>query len=362
MVALLASFPAADVCRAGDSPAEQRRRIEKEMQPAEKKQLKRDYDWFMGLKPAERERLRELHKQLKDAPELRRVLHAYCQWLDSLPAYTRTELRELDPKERIKRIQELRAEEAKRPKPKDMEGLHRWMQKYAAEPEHQERLLQEMFKTMLEAAGSRDPERLDKMKKGFDDIKRRPERRSFFAMMALRMQMSRPDKPDWLTEDNLAEIRKNLSDDTRERLESQPADDQWDTISRWFRMMGRGRSFGRRPRGGPPPKELQEFFEKELTPQQKEELLHLPGDQMQRRLEGMYFWRFMPTPGPGFGPWGPGRMGPPRDRSGRSGRGSRGEGPRGRREGSRGRGEGPRGRGDGPKRDGPKGDGRPRER
>ena len=341
LIGLLASALPARVCRAEESAVQRRQRIE-EMEPVEQKQLLRQYKRFAALKPEEQEQLRELHRKLAghaNADQLRRVMRAYCEWLGSLPADTRTELLHLEPKERIERIRELRAKEAERPSPKDMEGLHRWMKEYAEDPEHQERIFQVMF----EAAGSREPWMIDTttMKERLEEMKKKPEDRRIFARMVLGRHMSRPGKPDWLTEDDLAEIRKNLSDDTRKRLEQKPPAKQWETISSWFRPSG-GRSFsGRRFRGGPPPKEIQEqldqFFENELSPKEREELLNLPPDEMQRRLQWMYFRRSSP-----MRPMGP---------------------PHGRRP--NGRGSGPRGR-PGPPGDGrherPSGPGRPSEK
>ena len=327
LTSLLASGLPARVCRAEESAVQRRQRIEN-MEPAEQKQLLRQHKRFTALKPEEREQLRELHRELAgraDADQLRRVMRAYCEWLGSLPAETRTELLHLEPKERIERIRELRAKEAERPSPKDMEGLHRWMKEYAEDPEHQERIFQVMF----EAAGSRETWMIDKtkMKERLDEMKKKPGDRRIFARMVLGRQMSRPGKPDWLTEDDLAEIRKNLSDDTRKRLEQKPPAKQWETISSWVRSSV-GRSFsGRRFRGGPPPKEIQEqldrFFEEELTPEDREKLLNLPPDEMQRRLQWMYFQRSSPMrpmgPPPhgrrpdGRGPGPRGRSGPPDD-------------------------------------------------
>jgi len=336
LLVLLSSFLAAGVCRAQDSPAQRRQRIEN-MKPAEKKQLNRDYRWFMALEPAERRQLWQLHSQLKASPELRRTLHAYCEWLKSLPAHDRTELLALDTAERIERIRQLRANEAKRPKPKGMEGLRRWMQDYAAKPENQDRIFQAMFKQ----AGPRETKMSDEMKNRigemkkdfFEKMKKEPDARSFFAEMAMRGRMYRHGKPDWLTDDDLEDLRKNLSDETRKLLASKPADDQWEIICGWFRP-SRGRPFsGRRFRSDPPPKELQEFFENELTPEQRAELLHLPADDMQQRLESMYMRRFLPMPVPMFGGRRPGPLGPPRDHPGRPGKGPRGEGPKRRGEG-----------------------------
>jgi hypothetical protein len=310
---LLASALPVTVCRAEDSAVQRRQRVEN-MEPAEKKQLLRHHKRFTALPPEEQERLWDLHRGLvnhANADQLRRVMRAYYEWLGSLPVDTRTELLHLEPKQRIERIRELRAE---RPSPSDMEGLRRWMQQYAAKPEHQD----EILKAMPKEARPFVTVMMNRMNKS-------PEARSWLTMWTVRMQMSRLGRPGWLTDERLADLRNHLSDDTRKRLELKPTAKQWETISSWVRPSG-GRSLSsRRFRGGPPPKEFQEqldrFFEKELTAEEKEELLNLPADEMQRRLQWMYFRRSLPMrpPGPIHGrrPDGrsPGPPGPPRGRS-----------------------------------------------
>ncbi len=319
LIALLASLVLTDVGRAEDSAAQRRRRIEN-MKPAEKKQLKRDYEWLMGLEPAERQRLQELHRQLNDNPQLRRVMHAYCEWLESLPAYVRTELSALKPDERIKRIQELRDQEAKRPKtpkPEDLEGLFRWMKQYAANPEHQDEIL-----GARSGPGGQHS----------DDSRTSEERAWVTVQIMLRgLRMSRSgrpewsgwpdsDRPDWLTEAELKELREQLSQVTRKRLARMSPDKQWEVISSWFQLSTWHDSLSQRFRRGTPPQELLErldqFFEG-LEVEEKDRLLNLPDDEMLRELEQMYVRQFWPMPGPPHGerPDGrkPGPPGPPPD-------------------------------------------------
>jgi hypothetical protein len=269
-------------------------------------------------------------------------LHAYCQWLKSRPAYEREELLDLEPSKRIERIRELRAEEAKRPKRKDMEGLRRWMQEFAAQPEHQEEIFkaqeeifkaqEENLKAMLKEGGPRATEMIGRWKKWIDGMKEKSDTRRYFAVWAMRMQMYRPGKPDWLTDDDLADLRKHFLDETSAKLAAIPPAEQWEIIRGWFRPP-RGRPFSsRRFQGGPPPKEVQEkldhFFEHELTPEEQAKLLNLPGDEMQERLRRMYFGRIWGMRGPGLGSRRPGPPGPARSHSGRPGRGPREKTPR----------------------------------
>lgn len=278
------------VGRAEDPEAERRRRIEKiqTMSPPEKKQLLRQYDRFRAFSPAEQQRLRQLHEQIQndpDADRLRRIMQAYCRWLKSLPAYRRAELLNLEPAERIERIRQIRDEEAKRPQLKDMEGLLRWMDRYAAEHEA------EILKAIPE-----------KFRRHLSEASPRVRKWMVERFLWMRWQMARSGKPPWLTDDDLAGLREELSDEARKRLEKEPAAAQWQTIGGWIRRGGRS-FWSRRFRAGPPPKELQDqlyqLFE-ELPSEEKDRLLNqLPGEEIQRELERLYFRRFWPMRPPG---------------------------------------------------------------
>ena len=320
-LALAASLMLGDLCRAGDSTAERRQRI-KDMKPAEKKQLLRKQERFAGLKPEEQKRLRELHREVEKDPkadQLRRVMHAYCEWLKSFSAYEREELLDLEPAKRIERIRELRAEEDNRVNPKYLDGLSRWVRQYAADPTHQAEILR--------AESEEDRQRF---------FTRRANERTWIAARIL-WEHLRPrypewrgwpgwsDRPDWLTDEVLADLRKYLPDATGKRLKKMSADQQWEVISGWVeRSAGRGFS-SRHFRDAPPPEDLQEeisqFFEK-LSSEEKDRLLSLPADELQRELREMYFRQLWPMPGwMGWGGRGP--PGPPRDRSGRTEEGPR---------------------------------------
>jgi hypothetical protein len=311
LLVLLTSLAWANACRAEDAAAQRRQQIEN-MTPAAKKQLQRQLDRFAAFKPEEQQRIRQLHQEIEDSPDaeqLRRAMHAYCEWLKSLPAYRRAELADLKPDQRIKRIQELRAAEARRPKLKDMEGLFRWMREFAANPQHQA----EILKGMPEWA-----------KESFPKV---GEGRNWVAVEIL-SALLRPrnpgwrgwpdprfsDKPPWLTEERLAALRACLSDGTSKRLAKMSPVEQWEVISGWVeRSRGPGFS-GQGFRGGPPPQQLlerlNEFFEK-LPREERDELVNLPGDQMQRELQSRYFMEQGWLPGPD-GRWESG--GPPGDR------------------------------------------------
>lgn len=308
LMALLAVLALGGIVRADDAAAARRQRIGN-MSAAEKAELRRRQERFAKLDRAEQQRLRQLHAQLDDNPELRHLMHRYCQWLKALPPYERAELLELEPAERVKRIKQLRQAEAEReanrPDRKDVEGLFRWMDDYVSE--HEARIVQSLPEPVQERMAKLDP----------------AGRRRWVAWMTWqRWQWGRPGKPPWLGEDDLAKLRSYLTDNGRKRLESQDSPEkQWQMITGWVRHAFRPRMASRRSRGPMPPelqKELDRFFEHELSPEQRDRLLSLPGDELQRELRRLYLSRRKPPDSPSrrshrpiYGR--PGRPGSPRD-------------------------------------------------
>jgi hypothetical protein len=109
-----------------------------------------------------------------------------------------------------------------------------------------------------------------------------------------------------MTDEDLASLRRQLSLQTQKRLEAQPPAKQWELIANWIRQ-GMRRS-GRGMRGPPPmadDERLAEFFEKDLTDDERDQLLGLPSEEMQRRLQQMYLMHTRPLEGPQRRPGGP---------------------------------------------------------
>jgi hypothetical protein len=291
------SFLEVNACRADDAAAQRRQRIEN-MTPAEKKQLKGQLDWFAALKPEERERIRQLHQQLEDSPnaeQLRRVMRAYCTWLKSQPLHVPLELANLPPAQRIKRIRELRAEEARRPKLEDMEGLLRWMKEFAADPKHQAEFLKGMPEPGRESFpkfGGRDR---NWVAEGILWQQFHPRRPGWHGWPGF------SDRPDWLTLEQLAALRECLSEETAKRLARLSPDEQWEEISGWVERWRSPGFSGQGSRDGPPSQELlnrlSKFFES-LSPEDQDELVNLPAVQMDSELRNRYFMSLNLMPGP----------------------------------------------------------------
>jgi hypothetical protein len=329
LVALVGNLLWVSLGRAEESVAQRRQRLE-QMDSAQKAELLQQKKQFDALKPEERERIRQLHEQLENDPsgdDLRRVMHAYADWLRSLSTFERDELADLAPADRIKEIQQLRFAQARQPTREDLEGLERWIRQYSADPENQAKLLSVP----------------DRGRRGFsptegrrDSLSSPPNAWLTEQIVREQLQLSRssrppqwygfqidwPDRPVWPTDDELADLRSCLSERTAKRLEPMPADEQLRVISDWMRNSWDHRFSGSRLRvSSPPPEDLLERLDayfQELPDEDKDRLLRLPHEDMRGQLEAMYlgqFWSMPGIEGRGFGR----RDGSPMGHDGRDG-------------------------------------------
>ncbi len=264
------------------------------MTPAEKHELALRQQRFAALNPDEQDQLRRLHKQLErdpKSPELRRVMSRYYEWLKTLPPYVRAELAELSTAKRVERIKELREEERRRQakllRPEDADVLHKWME--AIVTRHGDRIIESMP---------------DQMRKRLADLKGPMRQRAIMGALWMRSYQPGSGKTPTIPEQELTKLRSKLSATARKHLESLPAADQWRTIAGWCRQAAHRRPFGRRsgqgdpargdPARGNPSKtdeELAQFFEHELSAQQRDRLLGLPAEQMQSELWRLYMYK-----------------------------------------------------------------------
>jgi len=327
----------------GDEGQEARRARLEALSPAEKQNLLKQQGRFAKLEFAEQERLRALSRQMEEdehGDQLREVMRRYHDWLKTLPPYQRAQLLELPAEARVKRVQEILAEQARRggrpggswgeiphrqwrsggfpefakrslrrPDPADMEGLFVWMDGYAKR--HGGELLEKLpapqrGKVQQELTSVTDPVR----------------RQELLGWIWLWWQLDSRGKLPAVSDQELAQLRSKLSPATRKRLEGLPAAEQWRTAVNLITTFML-HQYSSRQTGAPLPafseEELAQFFERELTDKQRDELLNLSGDEMQRRLWRMYVeWKIRQMPfrqgretRPGQPPFGPGLQAPP---------------------------------------------------
>lgn len=261
------------------------------MSPAQKADLLQASQRLEALAPAERERLRRLNRQIDEDPDgadLRLEARRYYEWLKTLPMYRRAEVVELPAEERIATIQKAIEEEEDRavrqPAPRDADGLLAWMKDYARRHE-------------AEVLALLPPDRRGELTSNAEH-----RARLVLSMLWLRWPSSRKGSLPVPGDSDLAEVLARVSPETRAALAARPPRDQWKLIASWARYLVH---YQGDPHGGwltpeASEAELLHFFEFELTPEQRDALLALPGDEMQRQLRRLYFR--IKGPRPDFGP------------------------------------------------------------
>jgi hypothetical protein len=262
----------------GETLSQRQARVEK-MSEAEKAELGRRWSDFRALTAEEREALRSLHAQLSadpDAVHLRAVMERYSQWYASLPSFRRTELGGLSPEERIKRIkallQEQSARGARRPSPEEVKALLTWLERNTAR--HEKEILQSMPETMRSRLGELSP----------------PQRTR--VLMWWRWQAAGPGRPAPLSKEEMTQLRAALPSESRAKLESKSLPEQWHIVMGWLRHAARQQPEGAGTKGMlwlVDEQELSRFFEQGISEEQRDRLLSLPADEMQRELRILYY-------------------------------------------------------------------------
>lgn len=92
------------------------RRQEIEALPAsQRQQLKTNVDWWHNVSLQERESIRDVHEAIAADSQLDATLHAYREWLDSIPGKEKSEILAIaDPAERVKRVAAVYGEQEQR--------------------------------------------------------------------------------------------------------------------------------------------------------------------------------------------------------------------------------------------------------
>jgi hypothetical protein len=249
------------------------------MSPAEKERLRQRLETFLAMKPGEQENLRRLHGQIEsdsEAAKLRTVMNHYYKWYTTLPPFRRDELQELKPEDRIKRVKTLLAEQtqrdAKKALPEDIAGVIRWMDKYTEK--HEDQLVRSLPETFRKRYAELSP--------GM-----RPQVLVWWHWQAMMAGRVPP-----LSQADFTDLRKYLSAETRKRLEEKPAGEQWHILLGWIRQVVRQKSNTGNLKSLfwlADEQQISQFFERGLNDQQRDWLLSLPPDEMQRELRRLYY-------------------------------------------------------------------------
>lgn len=272
-------------------------------------ELRRSHDRFSKMSPAEQQRIRALHEQLRKhekAGELSRVLEKYSAWLRSLPANQRAELLSLTGEERVKKMRKIIEDQererflrlaADQLKPGDHGVLLAWIRELAlARREQLVAQIPEEYRSRFDASSQREQE----------------------GMLTFTL-LRKPEKLE-IEDAELNKLNQTLSDTAKTALaNADEAEEKTLLLRQWVRMAFFSRIRSNFSRPPVPEEKLTEFYQT-LDEKQREYLNSLSSEKMKDELQIMYHnrnWLGRRRGGPGRG--GPGRAGP--------GRGGRGGGP-----------------------------------
>ncbi len=256
----------------------ERRAYIEQLSPDEKQQLLTQLERFRELPEAEQQRLRALSAALEAAPdaaELRQTLDAYQEFLGQLPGLKRSELLQLEPAARLKQIKQWLAQphdssprqwNAPRLSDGDREAVAAWVEQQALSLVPNDKRAE------------------------FENLTREERRRMLGRMMQQRMSSNDPNQrlgPPW--QRDLQSLRDKLSPEARERLDQAEASPNRSGV--WMNWLGQ--SLGMLPN----PEQFKQFYSRDLPADERQRLLSLPADEMQREMRRMYMERGeKPTP------------------------------------------------------------------
>lgn len=283
------------------SPAERRRRVAG-MDSDEKEQLRLVAERFNNLTPNKRQRMRQLLEALRndaDADRLQAIGQRYCDWLKTLSSYSRANLAELDPKDRVQWIKKrLRLEQLRKNGGRlggdDLTKLWKWVVEHAAK--HQKQYLESLSETQ---------------RKRLSELNPRTRRRVVFEQILRRWRAADSKKPlPMMNDEEMKLLRERLSPQAKKRLEAVPPAMQWKMAAGWlWQGMRRPGSFkGLHNAPTTNDERLARFFEKELSGEQRDRLLGMSAEDMQRELHRLFLMRTRSQKGPNRHPAGSNRQ------------------------------------------------------
>ncbi len=266
---------------AEDSLSERRKRVE-DMPEAQREELFRNEDKLHALAPQERERIDQLHEQLEsvaDGARLRETMNRYCQWISSLPPYRRAELQNMEPEQRVKHIKQLLKEQTlingSRLGDIDRQSVVRWMDRYSTE--HEARLLEVLGDNWRRQASKFSPPM---------------QHRAAMNMSLRRWQSNTPAAQPPISESEMSDLRTALTPAARKILDSKASAERLRVISNWLSDAARqemskrrGESMSLLPGFD---EQLADFFEFQVSADERDRLMSLPGEEMQQRLRDLY--------------------------------------------------------------------------
>jgi len=289
-----------------DNVLVERREQVRQMSPEEKARLLANKERFDRLPDAEKERLLQAHDKLtaeSDSAELRGVLQRYDQWLSELSITESNSVRSMPPEKRVEKIKKLRKKQLQTQidkqvremvlAPKDWQVIRNWWTDFVRRNEAM--LVAKLPPQVRASINNLSPEQ-------------RQQRLQWIAL-AQRKSHGRWKPPVKPTANDVQKLVGQLSPAARKRLEKfNSPDKQLQMVIGWIQSAVR-RNMRSEIAPYVEPKELQRFFDEQLTPAEQAKLKQMPEQARRRELTKRYFkakvnkWK----PGPRPGPHRPGR-------------------------------------------------------
>ncbi|MCG8450935.1 MAG: hypothetical protein MI725_15315 [Pirellulales bacterium] len=231
----------------------------------EKAALRAKYNRFQGLSAEQRQRLRELHRQVASPDNAHLlVLLQFHQWLKGVPPNEQYELRQAStPQDRARMVAH-------------MLDSQRRAVAFDLSDEELRKLIASFFQQAMEVLRKRGGSMSDQQKREFRNAQ--PHQR-----LGMIHQLMRASDLQNLQR----ELFQTLPEAARQQLQELPPREQEKQIKDWLfqaRMLLRPQG----KRGEVSEEQLEEFFAEELSAAQQEKLLALPREQMLEQLKQMY--------------------------------------------------------------------------
>jgi len=289
-----------------------RKKIEA-MSPAQRDQLKRNYEKYQKLTPAEKKRYREIHEATHSQPELNRVMRSYCNWVKTLSPWEQEDLRKASPEERMELIRKYRSqrkESNRRSEFRDYFEISKILNIDFREPRMQfmriptpppPALFQEVIGIIEQSLPTSD-----------ESLRPKNQESELAHSLAVLRTALRPkhqkggvDSNNWPPAEMVEQIQKLFDDNNYSFRDSEkqrkfkaisPRDEMQVKLFLAKGLMDQLFSTVKQELAqlNLPEDELQKFFETELDTKDRDSLMKYPPEELQKQLKYLYLRKHMP--------------------------------------------------------------------
>ena len=285
-----------------EATIDQRRRQVEAMNADQRKYLIHNEQVFSELKPEEKQHIRDLRDAIEGDPDRDKLMVAmnrYCKWFGEQPQrWWIWDLQQKSAKDRVAEVKRQREKEKTGGNldAKNRKAVARWMNSYVTEHEHEPRFVEAVLTGWLRGGRGPASQRGAMLREGdaptgkFAKLPAEEKHRVLSEMVLRGWQLGNPLVHP--TDAELSSLRASLSTDIRERLEKKKPDEQTRIIAGWLGQT----ALLERDEG------LADYFET-LSEEERDHLMSLPGDEIDRELGHLYMAHLMRTDQPHRGDW-----------------------------------------------------------